>query len=76
MRYYFELRKDKINLNGLVPMRLVVANGNLRIRKNLGAKTLIEDWNSELQIIVNHKGNSFYDEYESFNDIIAKEKDR
>ncbi len=33
MRYYFELRKDKINLSGLIPMRLVVANSKSRIKK-------------------------------------------
>lgn len=74
MRYYFELRKDKINLNGLIPMRLIVKNGNHRIRKNLATKTLLDDWNNELQIIINHKGNPFYEDYEIFNEIIASEK--
>lgn len=74
MRYYFELRKDKVNLNKLMPMRLIVKDGNNRIRKNLSTKTLLDDWNNELQIIINHKGNPFYEDYEIFNEIIATEK--
>ncbi len=47
---------------------------NTEIRKNLGTKTLIQDWNNELQMITNYKGNQFYDDYEIFNEILATEK--
>lgn len=42
--------------------------------KNLGTKTLLDDWNNELQMITNYKGNQFYDHYEMFNEILAREK--
>ncbi|WP_333852930.1 Arm DNA-binding domain-containing protein [Epilithonimonas sp.] len=74
MRYYFELRKDKINQNGLIPLRLVIANGRYKIRKNLGIKTMLNDWNNDLQIITNFKQNPFYQDYENYNEIINKEK--
>ena len=74
MRYYFELRKDKINLNGLIPIRLVVAYGKIRIRKNICVKTLLSDWNSDLNLIENRKENPHYNIYENYNVVLANEK--
>ena len=47
MNYHFELRKDKINKDGLIPIRLVVTHGKSRIRKNINAKTIDTDWNKD-----------------------------
>lgn len=74
MRYYFELRKEKINQSGLIPIRVVVADGKTRIRKTINAKTLLDDWCHESQTIKNIIGNSYYEEYFKFNDAIAEEK--
>ena len=53
MRYYFELRKDKINLNGLIPMRLVVINGKHRIKEDEIEVVYLTA--EELMILYNHK---------------------
>ena len=77
MNYLFELRKDKINKNGLIPVRIVVLAGKIKIRKNLPkVKTLLDDWDQVNSYIRNSKKNPFYDEYEDANKEIylAKEK--
>lgn len=44
MNYLFELRKDKINKNGMIPIRVVITSGKIKVRKNLSSvKTLLED---------------------------------
>lgn len=63
MRYYFELRKDKINKNKLIPIRLVVIHGKIRIRKNLEAKCLLENWDDESNLIVCDKKDELFDLY-------------
>ncbi|MBV8326382.1 hypothetical protein [Chryseobacterium sp.] len=40
MKYYFELRKEKINRDGMIPIRLIVMNAKTRIRKSVEANTL------------------------------------
>ena len=71
MKYHFELRKDKITKDGLIPIRLVVTHGKIRIRKNINAKTTIVDWNRESQLINNYKKCPFYDYYISCNKEIT-----
>ena len=47
MNYLFELRKDKVNKNGLIPIRIVITANKIKIRKNLtNVKTLLEDWDN------------------------------
>lgn len=62
MKYYFELRKEKINKDGMIPIRLVVINAKTSIRKSVEAKTKLEDWDSENNKInnPNSKFNSNY----------------
>lgn len=78
MKYYFELRKEKINKDGMIPIRLVVMNAKNRIRKSVEAKTKLEDWDNENNKInnPNSKFNSNYKEYQKSNknitDIIQK----
>ena len=64
MNYYFELRKDKINKNGLIPVRLVVTATKIKIRRNLPeVKTLIEDWDNDHFYIKSHKKHPLANEY-------------
>lgn len=68
MNYYFELRKDKINKNGLIPVRLVVTSTKIKIRRNLSdVKTLIEDWDNDNFYIKSHKKHTFFAEYSKAN---------
>lgn len=78
MKYYFELRKDKEDKSGLIPIRLIVKDSasNTRIRKNTIAKTKIEDWDHENSYIKNSKNNIFYNEYLEFNRAINSTKDK
>lgn len=60
MNYLLELRKDKINKNGLIPVRMVITSGKIKIRKNLSnVKTLLEDWDQGNGYIRNNKKKHF-----------------
>ncbi|MGV0977772.1 phage integrase SAM-like domain-containing protein [Empedobacter falsenii] len=67
MNYHFELRKDKINKNGLIPIRLVVTHGKSRIRKNINAKTIDVDWNKDNFSINNQKKSPYFEYYKASN---------
>jgi hypothetical protein len=45
MKIVFELRKEKIAQNGLIPIQLVVRHDGKRIRKNTGLSVLENHWN-------------------------------
>lgn len=44
MKVIFELRKEKIKLNGLIPIQFVVRAEGIRIRKNVGLSTTELHW--------------------------------
>lgn len=44
MKVTFELRKEKINLNGLIPIQIVVRAESVIVRKNVGLSTKLEYW--------------------------------
>lgn len=44
MKIAFELRKEKMNQNGLIPIQLVVRHNGKRIRKNTGHSVLEQHW--------------------------------
>ena len=67
MNYHFELRKDKINKDGLIPIRLVVTHGKSRIRKNINAKTIDTDWNKDNFSINNQKKSPYFEYYKASN---------
>ena len=67
MNYNFELRKDKMNKDGLIPIRLIVTHGKIRTRKNINVKTLECDWNKSNFSINNHKNNPYFEQYKSYN---------
>ena len=77
MNYLFELRKDKMNKNGLIPIRIVITAGKIKIRKNLqNVKTLIEDWDEKNEVVRNHKKNPFYEIYHESNVAIHQAKEK
>ncbi len=45
MKIVFELRKEKIAQNGLIPIQLVVRHNGKRLRKNIGLSVLENHWN-------------------------------
>ncbi|WP_408023654.1 Arm DNA-binding domain-containing protein [Tenacibaculum sediminilitoris] len=48
MQYSFTLRKDKINKDGLIPVRLLITVNGERARKNVpGVKVRLKDWKNE-----------------------------
>lgn len=44
MKTIFELRKEKINKDGLIPIQLIVRHNGKRIRKNTGLSVLENHW--------------------------------
>ncbi|UZT96307.1 T9SS type A sorting domain-containing protein [Chryseobacterium fluminis] len=44
MKLVFELRKEKINKNGSIPIQLTIRNDGIRIRKNTGLTVLENHW--------------------------------
>lgn len=77
MNYLFELRKDKVNKNGLIPIRIVITANKIKIRKNLkNVKTLLEDWDNTNAYIRNNKKSPHYNEYIISNNEIQNTKDK
>ena len=77
MNYLFELRKDKVNKNGLIPIRIVITANKIKIRKNLtNVKTLLEDWDNTNEYIRNNKKNPHYNDYIASNNEIQNTKEK
>lgn len=78
MRYNFEIRKEKINQNGMIPIRLVVSHEKFRIRKSIAAKTLQENWNYTNCTIDNPniESNSNYQLFRRYNNCISETKNK
>jgi integrase len=77
MNYLFELRKDKTNKNGLIPVRIVITSGKIKIRKNLSnVKTLLEDWDIKSEVIRNNKKHPFFEIYKIANTGIQQTKEK
>jgi integrase len=77
MNYLFELRKDKINKNGMIPIRVVITAGKIKIRKNLAnVKTLLEDWDISSEIIRNTKKNPNFEIYKEANASLHSTKEK
>ncbi len=48
MKVTFSLRKDKVNKNGLIPVRMTIAINGERIRRNVSpVKCTLKDWDGE-----------------------------
>lgn len=74
MNYYFEIRKDKRDMNGLSPIRLVVSHSKTRIRRSIKAKAKFENWDKSSFYIKNPKGNKFYQKTLQYNELISSTK--
>lgn len=78
MNYNFELRKDKKNKNGLMPIRLVVTHDTKRIRVSIPAKVKKQDWNASNELIDNPNipQNKLYRDYSKANKILIDTKEK
>lgn len=74
MKITFELRKEKISKNGLIPIQLVIRENGKRIRKNTGVSVLENHWNGH-RITQNLKKEQAND-YEIKNDDLQKIEDK
>ncbi|MGE8555573.1 MAG: hypothetical protein ACN6OB_16760 [Chryseobacterium jejuense] len=54
MKVSFELRKEKMNTNGLIPIQFVVRAEGSRIRKNIGVSVL-EKYRDGSRVKANYK---------------------
>ncbi len=54
MKVSFELRREKMNANGLIPIQVLVRADGQRLRKNVGESILEKYWNGS-RIIPNSK---------------------
>lgn len=74
MKIVFELRKEKVNQNGLNPIQLVVRHEGKRIRKNTGLLVLENHWTGN-RVKANQKKES-YNQYEEINDDLQEIEDK
>ncbi|WP_435416031.1 phage integrase SAM-like domain-containing protein [Polaribacter aestuariivivens] len=65
MELKFDVRKDKINKNGLCPIRADISINGERARKTIiGIKTSIKDWkNNRIKANLKNEKYNFHDEY-------------
>ncbi|WP_312297972.1 phage integrase SAM-like domain-containing protein [Chryseobacterium sp.] len=74
MKVSFELRKEKMNANGLIPIQFVVRAEGSRIRKNIGASVLEKYWDGS-RVKPNSKRESS-NNYQFINDKLQKAEER
>lgn len=69
MQYSFTLRKDKVNKDGLIPVRLLISINGDRVRRNVSkVKTSLKDWKNE-RIKPNSKSDP-YNYHIEYNEIL------
>lgn len=74
MKVSFELRKEKMNANGLIPIQFVVRAEGSRIRKNIGASVLEKYWDGS-RVKPNSKREPS-NNYQFINDKLQKAEER
>jgi len=74
MKLVFELRKEKINKNGLTPIQLIIRIDGKRIRKNTGLTVLENHWTGH-RVKPNLKKESS-NNYQLINDDLQKLEDK
>lgn len=67
IKYNFELRKDKINQDGLMPIRILFRINNSVLKRNTGHSCKIQDWQNNRV-----KANSKKDIYYGYDEINEK----
>ncbi|NOR29454.1 MAG: tyrosine-type recombinase/integrase, partial [Lutibacter sp.] len=71
MKVSFNLRKDKIDKQGLMPVRMVLAHNGIRIRKVVpNVKVKEKDWIKKTQRVKSPLKSEVYNYYIEFNKII------
>ena len=65
MELKFVIRKDKINKNGLCPIRADISINGQRVRKTIvGVKSSIKDWkNNRIKSNLKNEKYNFHDEF-------------
>ncbi|MBA5629220.1 site-specific integrase [Moheibacter lacus] len=74
MKVSFELRKEKINVNGLIPIQVVVRSDGKRLRKNIGESVVEKYWNGT-RVVPNSKKES-YNRFQEINDKLVEVEER
>ncbi|MCI3937592.1 site-specific integrase [Chryseobacterium aahli] len=74
MKLVFELRKEKINKNGLIPIQAIIRIDGVRIRKNTGLTVLENHWTGH-RVKPNLKKESS-NNYQLINDDLQKLEDK
>lgn len=74
MKVSFELRKEKINANGLIPIQLIIRSNGQRLRKNLGVSVLEKFWDGS-RVKPNSKKEP-NNNYQFINDKLQKAEER
>ena len=74
MKIVFELRKEKINKNGLTPIQLIIRHDSVRIRKNTGLTVLENHWTGH-RVKPNLKKEA-ENNYQLINDDLQKIEDK
>lgn len=67
IKYNFELRKDKINQDGLMPIRILFRINNSVLKRNTGHSCKLQDWQNNRV-----KANSKKDIYYGYDEINEK----
>ena len=76
MKLTFELRKEKITLDGLIPIQVIIRSGGVRIRKNTGYSTKENYWNgSRVKPGIKKENNNYQNINEELQKIEARVSD-
>ncbi|MGB4448338.1 MAG: site-specific integrase [Cloacibacterium sp.] len=70
IKYVFELRKDKVTQDGLMPIRILFRIGSSVIKRNTGLNCKPEDWQNN-RVKANTKKEKYYG-YDSINEKLSE----
>ena len=70
IKYVFELRKDKVTQDGLMPIRILFRIGSCVIKRNTGLNCKPEDWQNS-RVKANTKKEKYYG-YDSINEKLSE----
>lgn len=74
MKVSFELRKEKMNANGLIPIQILVRADGRRLRKNIGESVLAKHWNGS-RVIPNSRKEA-YNRHQEINDKLVEMEEK
>ncbi len=70
IKYNFELRKDKINQDGLIPIRILFRINSSVLKRNTGLSCKIQDWQNN-RVKANSKKEKYYG-YDEINEKLQE----